>query len=274
MAQSRTTFTAILTLVICCICFFSGRLASAQMVSAQVNSADRDAAVVTSVNSATRSTRVRAGVNTAQRLPAAQAATSGSEFSGALSRKTFAGSLDAFSGTNRAGSPSGFGNGGSALASFSGGMTTEPIGKKSKARSGTEAIKVGVRDVFSLLNERQARMRPGQFPDATREMFWPSPRLYVNSNSFPFKPQLPIWSPHFEKMTHLNPSYLVNGAMLRHHVLNGAGWGGINNTGLQTSDQLIAPLTQLNTKINSGLNSGLPQDALTDSLQDPLTAGN
>lgn len=110
---------------------------------------------------------------------------------------------------------------------------------------------------------------PGQFPDSTRELVWPSPLLYQTSDPFPFKPVRFAWNPNFGEQPQLSPSYLVSAIPVSLHAGTNAG-----RMGSHVRVQMVEPFSQMNTKIKAQLNSGLPKNPLGDALADPLEAGN
>ena len=271
MAQCRNRFTWARMLGICCTCLFYSGLAWPQMVSTQVNAGVTNAQVNAGARSRPRLRRVGAQADTGQQLSGVQSANLNSDSSVALSQKLFDGGLEAFSAKNSDGNLSGFSRWQSGVAPSGRDTKTGPTARKPAAQSRAGVFSVGVRVASNWDRYGEPRVSKGQFPDTTRERFWPSPRLYLNADPFSFRPNLPDWPPSFMERRHLNPTYLVHGTVLQ--------WGGhkrkeTSRNQLETNEELIAPLSHLNTKINSGLSSGLPKNALGDALKDPLASGN
>lgn len=237
MEQRANRFLRTRGLVICCTCLFSAGLAWPQMISTQVHASVGNAAVGSRVNAASRSAVSEVRESSGQRVSGVQVATAG------------------------------IGNQRRAAVSSGGAMNIGMEARKSFARSGTGASMAGVR--VASVSAGGAGASSGQFPDTTKEMFWPSPPLYQKSKSFSFHPTLPVWSPNFGETNQLNPNYMVRVPQIGTH--KSKGW---NGTGLQTGEHLLDPLSHLNAQINSGLNPRLPESQFSDPLKDPLAPGN
>lgn len=271
MAQCRNKFVLTRVLLSFMCLFFAGS-AYPQMISTQVNAGVGNAQVNSGADSNSRSPQVAARADTGQQLSGVQSSNLNSDSSVALSQKMFDGGLEAFSAKNSGGNHTGLGSWGSGAAFSVRGTETTKIGptvRKPAAQSRAGVFTVGVASISG--SSRGPRVSKGQFPDTTRDIFWPSPRLYRNADPFSFRPNLSRWSPDFMERRHLNPTYLVHRTALQG---NGHKLKERSRGDLETNEQRVAPLSRLNTTINSGLSSGLSKNALGDALKDPLASGN
>lgn len=277
VTRSEKTFTPTRMLVVCCTCLFLAGLASAQVASTPPNTTVGNVQVNSRISANAPSTQVEVQVNSGQQHSRFRARASNGTSSALRIREAFDGDLGAFSPTNASGNPAGFGTQASAIPSPRRGRETDSMtdltAKDSEEGSQTAASAVSAASSPGWHGEGEAEA--GHFPDATRELFWPSPPLYSNSDPFQFRPKVPVWSPQFGKIRHLNPSYLVNGTMVElNKRLSGGTRRRRSSPEFRPDAQLVTPLSQLNSTISSGENLGPSKTALGDILADPLYPGN
>lgn len=253
-----STFKLSRMFALCSLCFFAAGLAWPQMVSSQVNATDGG----TGGNSVSRSDSVTGQVSGGVRVSRVPATTASSAFSGVESRAMFDGGGEGFSGGNTR-------EGEFGLASLGG--NTDQTTTAWRASPGAAASTTRAPVIISGYSGTIPETRSGQFPDTTREIFWPSPPLYEDSNIFRFDPGLPTWKPDFAKESQLNLSYLANGG--------GSGKIGVlkfyarswrPSVVLQSDKQLNAPLSPMNSLEKFGLGSSSLANPLSNSIEDPL----